>query len=159
MNMGPRRDVVGTCPGYPKQGMKFVSTFHHHWRWGWFPTMDKTTDASDPEYADLMGHRCLPALLSFVMILHPSLIAISVSGGSASWEVIDRDRPDLVWIDDKMQVVDEQYRKELLAYYYDRAAEWNREVSSLTSTTICRPESPCWMWSAAGSTSWWPISG
>jgi alpha-L-fucosidase len=130
VNMGPRRDVVGElAQAIRKQDMKFVSTFHHHWRWGWFPTMDKTTDTADPEYADLYG---APLPRSASLLLHDPEPKpdrefcewwLSLMG-----EVIDRYRPDLVWIDDKMQVVDEQYRKELLAYYYNRAAEWNRDV-------------------------------
>ena len=130
VNMGPRRDVVGELArAIRKQDMKFVSTFHHHWRWGWFPTMDKTTDASDPEYADLYGPPLPPSasLLRHDPTPKPDREFcewwLSLMG-----EVIDRYRPDLVWIDDKMQVVDEKYRKELLAYYYDRAAAWNREV-------------------------------
>ena len=130
VNMGPRRDVVGElAQAIRKQDMKFVSTFHHHWRWGWFPTMDKTTDTADPEYADLYGP---PLPRSASLLRHDPEPKpdrefcewwLSLMG-----EVIDRYRPDLLWVDDKMEVMDEQYRKELLAYYYDKAAEWGREV-------------------------------
>jgi len=43
-------------------------------------------------------------------------------------EVIDRYRPDMIWFDFGLGRIRESYRREVLAYYYNRASEWQREV-------------------------------
>ena len=44
-------------------------------------------------------------------------------------EVIDKYRPDLLWFDARMFTIDEDYRRDFLAYYYNRAQSWGREVA------------------------------
>ena len=49
--MGPKKDITGLmAAAVRKRNMKFIATFHHQWLWGWYPTMDKTVDCSNPEY-------------------------------------------------------------------------------------------------------------
>ena len=37
VNYGPKRDLVGELEGAIKgEGLKFVTTFHHSWEWGWY---------------------------------------------------------------------------------------------------------------------------
>lgn len=43
-------------------------------------------------------------------------------------EVIDRARPDILWQDFNLDAVDEQQRLNFLAYYYNQANSWGREV-------------------------------
>ncbi|MFD9983288.1 alpha-L-fucosidase [Streptomyces massasporeus] len=43
-------------------------------------------------------------------------------------EVIDRAQPDILWQDFKLDAVDEQQRLNFLAYYYNQADSWGREV-------------------------------
>ncbi|MFD8982232.1 alpha-L-fucosidase [Streptomyces sp. NPDC059564] len=43
-------------------------------------------------------------------------------------EVIDRAQPDILWQDFKLDTVDEQQRLNFLAYYYNQAGRWGREV-------------------------------
>ncbi|MET7702393.1 alpha-L-fucosidase [Streptomyces sp. NPDC005485] len=43
-------------------------------------------------------------------------------------EVIDRSQPDILWQDFKLDAVDETQRLNFLAYYYNQADSWGREV-------------------------------
>ncbi|MER6014714.1 alpha-L-fucosidase [Streptomyces bluensis] len=43
-------------------------------------------------------------------------------------EVVDRARPDILWQDFNLSAVDEQQRLNFLAYYYNQAGSWGREV-------------------------------
>ncbi|MGW2380984.1 alpha-L-fucosidase [Streptomyces sp. NPDC001658] len=43
-------------------------------------------------------------------------------------EVVDRARPDILWQDFNLTAVDEQQRLNFLAYYYNQANSWGREV-------------------------------
>jgi hypothetical protein len=43
-------------------------------------------------------------------------------------EVIDGYRPDLMWFDFGIPHVQEHYKREFLAYYYDHAERWGKEV-------------------------------
>ena len=44
-------------------------------------------------------------------------------------EVIDRFSPDLLWFDFGINWIRERYLLDLLAYYYNRAGDWGREVA------------------------------
>lgn len=44
-------------------------------------------------------------------------------------EVVDRFAPDLLWFDFGLGIVPESYRREMLAYYYNKEREWGREVA------------------------------
>lgn len=56
VDKGPNRDVVGEMEtAVRKRGLKFLVSMHHQWLWGWYPTWDHNTDASDPRYASLYG--------------------------------------------------------------------------------------------------------
>ncbi|MFJ6556057.1 alpha-L-fucosidase [Streptomyces luteogriseus] len=43
-------------------------------------------------------------------------------------EVVDRAQPDILWQDFNLDAVDEQQRLNFLAYYYNQAHSWGREV-------------------------------
>jgi len=43
-------------------------------------------------------------------------------------EVIDRYQPDMLWFDFGLRGVQERYRKDMLATYYNREREWGRDV-------------------------------
>jgi alpha-L-fucosidase len=43
-------------------------------------------------------------------------------------EVVDRAQPDILWQDFNLTAVDEQQRLNFLAYYYNQAISWGREV-------------------------------
>jgi len=129
--MGPKRDVVAELEkAIRKGGMKFLVALHHAENWWFYPHWRKEFDTSDPKYAGLYGE--------------PHNLAGDVGGGFfdqdkpsraflEQWkgkilEVIDNFRPDVLWFDFGLGFVQEQYRKEFLAYYYNKAMEWDREV-------------------------------
>jgi alpha-L-fucosidase len=130
--MGPERDVVGELEkAIRKRGMKFMVAFHHAENWWFFPHITGF-DTSDPRYSGLYGK------------VH------DVDGGPEVWrdwykqekpdegflqnwkakivEVVDKYKPDLMWFDFGLQFVREKYRKEAIAYYLNKAVEWNRQV-------------------------------
>ncbi len=43
-------------------------------------------------------------------------------------EVVDLAQPDILWQDVDLDKIDEARRLDFLAYYYNRAEEWDREV-------------------------------
>jgi alpha-L-fucosidase len=126
--MGPRRDIVGEMArAVRKRGLKFIATFHHQWLWGWYPTYDKDVDASMPACSGLYG----PAAPASAF--HPRNDPKPSRQFCELWEakvkeVIDKYQPDLLWFDSRMTIIDDACRKDLLAYYYNRARQWGRQV-------------------------------
>ena len=43
-------------------------------------------------------------------------------------EVVDRYEPDYIWFDFGLRFVHDQHKQDFLAYYYNKEAEWGREV-------------------------------
>lgn len=142
MDMGPKRDIVGEMAiAIRKTDMKFITTFHHQWLYAWYPTLDESTDASNPEYSDLYGP---PAPVShFQGVWDDSLsrgygILTDSSmrphnGFQERWisrlkEVIDNYQPDLIYFDNKMHIIDTDYRLDFLQYYYNKSVGWDKEV-------------------------------
>jgi alpha-L-fucosidase len=148
--MGPKRDVVGELEkAYRKQGMKFITTFHHIENWKFFPHWVKEYDTSNPEYADLYGEthnldwgsekRYVPepALRNWPIYWNdqlwkfqdlPSKAAHDIWLGKIK-EVIDTYNPDLIWFDFALEFVADIYKRTFLTYYHDHAAKRNQEVT------------------------------
>jgi len=119
--MGPKRDVVGELSKAIKaQGMKFVTAFHHAENWFFFPTWDKRYDCSDPRYSGLYG-------MIHPQGQRPSKAFLDQWKGKVV-EVIDKYGPDMLWFDFGLELVTESYKKELLAYYYNKAAADKKDV-------------------------------
>jgi len=121
-NMGPKRDVVGELEKAIKaEGMKFVTAFHHAANWDFFTVWDKSTDAGNPEYADLYGQpheRGEPYIdEDFHQEWYGKLI-----------EVVDKYGPDFVWFDYGLDRIREDYVKDFVAYYYNKASALDKEV-------------------------------
>ena len=143
MDMGPKRDIVGElATAVRKTDMKFITTFHHQWLYAWYPTLDETTDASNPEYSDLYGP---PTPISYFDevwddprgarqegILTDSTLRpddeFHERWISRLKEVIDNYEPDLIYFDNKMHIIDTSMRLDFLQYYYNKAVEWDKEV-------------------------------
>ncbi len=119
--MGPGRDVVGELEKAIKgHGMKFVTAFHHAANWFFFPVWDERYDCSDPQYSGLYG------------VIHGK-DEMPTSKFLENWrgkivEVIDRYDPDFLWFDFGLDIIHEDYVKDMLAYYYNQAAATDKEV-------------------------------
>lgn len=118
--MGPKRDVVGELEkAIRKQGLRFMSAMHHAENHFFF-NHDDQYDTNDPRYAGLYGRPQVkgqpdkPFLDQWIEKLR---------------EVVDGYRPDLVWFDFGLRHIQEHYKREFLAYYYNRGETWGREVA------------------------------
>ena len=125
---GPKRDVVGEMERAVRaRGLKFLASFHHQWKWGWYPTGDPDADCSDPRYSGLYG----PALPSTAWGMSPEPAPDDTF--RADWrakidEVVVRYRPDMLWFDNRMRILGEAALREMVAFYYNRAHDEKREV-------------------------------
>lgn len=137
VKMGPHRDVVGELEkAIRAQGMKYMVALHHAENWWFFPHWVKEYDTSDPRFAGLYGEphnvdgnipKGLPHHVDWWEFERPSQKFLDQWKGKIL-EVIDDYRPDLLWFDFGLKYIQEQYKKEFLAYYYNKAAEWGKEV-------------------------------
>jgi len=119
--MGPKRDIVGELSkSIKRHDMKFVTAFHHMENWFFFPTTDKRLDSSDPRYSGLYGFIHEPYAL-------PSKEHLDRWQGKII-EVIDNYDPDLIWFDFGLELAHESYKKDMLVYYYNKAAERKKDV-------------------------------
>ena len=132
--MGPKRDTVGEMErAIRKQGLKFMVAFHHaenHW---FFPHWNKNCDTSNPEYSGLYGpihdedskinlqwrwtHQAKPSK-EYLDDWKAKII-----------EVLDNYKPDLIWFDFGLGKLPDKYKREMLAYYFNKAEEWEKEVA------------------------------
>ena len=123
---GPCRDITGELEkAIRKRDMKFVATFHHArnslWqkdgKWiGHYSGVKEhhPTLLEDPERALLYGYMPRDAFCDMWL--------------DKLKEVIDKYQPDLIWFDSWLHELPEPYLQRFAAYYYNRAAEWGREV-------------------------------
>ena len=130
MDMGPRRDIAGElAKAIRNRGMRFVTTFHHarnnlyliekdgRKRWTghyefvkrYFPSL-----LDDPKQAILYGY--MPRE-QFLDIWEGKLL-----------EVIDKYQPDLMWFDSWLDEIPDEYKTSYLAYYFNKANQWGKEV-------------------------------
>lgn len=101
------------------QDMKFLTSFHHAFTWVYFANaynFDATAGT-----ADLYTEQ--HALTDFKpsKLFHDRWFA-------KLKEVIDKYQPDVIWFDWWVEELDEEYRKKFVAYYYNQAQKWGKEV-------------------------------
>jgi alpha-L-fucosidase len=119
--MGPKRDVVGElAKAIKRRNMKFVTAFHHAEHWFFFPTYDKRYDCGDPKYSGLYG----PIHEKDAM---PDKPYLDEWAGKIK-EVIDKYDPDFIWFDIGLRAINDFYKLDVLAYYYNYAVAHNKEV-------------------------------
>lgn len=132
MDMGPKRDIVGEMSKAIKgEGMKFITTLHHSWLFGWYTTWDKETDASNPAYEDLYGPIVPPSAWAMAKEEQDPMPGADFN---KRWmdrciEVVDKYQPDLVYFDNRLDIIEEQKRKDFVSYYYNKGEEWGKDVA------------------------------
>ncbi len=125
LDRGPQRDIVGEMEKAVRgRGMRFLTTFHHafnnqhpvgRYQTGYYPHVAGWPTASDdPELRLLYGNM-------------PREEFLDLWKGKL-FEVVDVYNPDLVWFDFVLGDIPEETRKEFLAYYFNKASEWGKEV-------------------------------
>ncbi|MFA6718980.1 MAG: alpha-L-fucosidase [Prevotella sp.] len=131
MEMGPKQDIVAAMQkAIRKQDIKFIIIFHRHWLYAWYPTWDKTSDCFNPKYADLYGPKTPKG--TFVGANKPT-VPLPDAKFNQAWldrlnELMDNYQPDIIWFDNKMDIIGEPYRQQFLANYYNKAKTWKKEV-------------------------------
>ncbi len=132
-DMGPKVDVVGEMQrAVKKQGMKFLITYHRHWLYAWYPTWDETVDAGDPKYAGLYG----PKVPNGSFKMGEREFNASIMAGddfNKEWlarldELMTKYDPDIIWFDNKMNIIEDKYRMQFLADYYNMGIDRKKEV-------------------------------
>lgn len=135
VDRGPHRDIVAEMEqAVRKRGLKFLVSFHHSWLWGWFPTWQEGTDCADPANASLYGPK-LPksargirgARLKYAGDPLPDAAFERVWLEKVE-EVVDGYSPDMLWFDNRMQILSEKSRQKMAAYYYNHAQKTGQEA-------------------------------
>src|SRR5690606_6439279 len=126
-----------------KQGLRFMTAMHHAETWYFYPHWKTQYDVSNPAYAGLYGevHDMQWAGKGHLLDpdpyrpnheefwpkqQKPSKKFLDTWLGKLK-ELIDLYEPDLLWFDFGLKYIHEFYRKELVAYYYNKAEELGRE--------------------------------
>jgi alpha-L-fucosidase len=127
MDMGPHRDILKELSeALRERDMKFVTSFHHAFHWKYYePSYElEKTDTKDPAYTGVdkvyppVHEQGAPASEEFLKMW---LAKVK--------EVVGKYQPDYLWFDFGWQEPEfEPYKKEFLAYYYNKAQDWGRDV-------------------------------
>ena len=119
--MGPKQDIVGSLAAAIRgQGMKFAATFHHSHNWWFFPVWDERFDCAHPANTGIYPR-------PHGKDERPDQEYLD-TWRDKIYEVIDRYQPDLLWFDFGLGAIQERYRREMLAHYYNKERDWGREV-------------------------------
>ncbi|MBK1875312.1 alpha-L-fucosidase [Pelagicoccus mobilis] len=143
-DMGPKRDVVAELEkAIRAKGLKFMTSFHHQWKWGWYPTMDTSTDTSNPEYEGLYGPPVPNSAFGVKGRKAYNPFPAPSHEFAAEWrdkveEVVEAYSPDMIWFDNRMQILPEKYIQEMAAHFYNHS-----EAEGLDYVlTFKRPDMP-----------------
>lgn len=127
-DMGPRRDIVGELEqAIRRRGLKFVVSFHHAFNWKYYEpsyTPDKRHDTEDPACAGIDGLYPSPHEVGA-----PESVEFLQDWEAKIREVIDKYRPDYLWFDfGWKEPAFEDYKKSVIAYYYNQGYKWGKGV-------------------------------
>ncbi len=111
--------------------MKFGVSTHRNWHWSWY-TYDEHFDTVNPRYSGLYGkpHPPTPPIDNRPgEILQTAPPEFLEDWYARTIEIVNRYRPDLLWLEWGVQAREfEPYRRELAAYFYNSAQAWGSEV-------------------------------
>ncbi len=112
-HMGPRLDLVGLlADAIRKNNLKIILSMHHAFNiTGYYSVAPQT---SDPKLQMLYGQQGKEKNEAFWL--------------SKLEEIVDSYKPDVIWQDFNLRAISEPVLLQFLAYYYNRAAVWNKEV-------------------------------
>jgi len=127
VDMGPERDIMGElATAVRKRGLRFVTSFHHAQRWWHFQeSYDlENADTRDPAYAGV--DKIYPPFHE--KEARPTTEYLDFWAAKIR-EVIDKYKPDYLWFDfGWAQPEFDEHKRQVLAYYYNKAAAAGNEV-------------------------------
>jgi alpha-L-fucosidase len=112
-DMGPKLDLVGLLTdAIRKENLRIILSMHHAFNiTGYYSVVPQT---NDPRLQMLFGQQGKKKNETLWLSKHK--------------EIIDNYKPDIIYQDFNLHVISQSVLLEFLAYYYNKAAEWNREV-------------------------------
>ncbi|HVX08007.1 alpha-L-fucosidase [Humibacter sp.] len=121
--IGPQRDVMGDLLAEVDRSWLVAGASTHRAEHWFFMNrgLEFDSDVRDPAYADLYGPALRKEMTPTERFLEDWLLR--------TVEIIDSYRPQILYFDTGIEEPSfEPYIRRLAAYYYNRAAEWGREV-------------------------------
>jgi alpha-L-fucosidase len=130
MKMGPKRDLIGELEkAVRRQGLKFGVSNHGIENFQFVDPPRELLERMKAQKTDLYD----PRWIDFYNVADRSDAAcrkFMVDWFDRNVELIDKYKPDMLWFDNG---IDQRYldplKLHIATYYYNRAAEWGREVS------------------------------
>jgi len=112
-DMGPKLDLVGLLTdAIRKKGMRIILSMHHAFNiTGYYNIVPQT---NHPKLQMLYGQQGKEKNEAFWLNKHK--------------EIIDNYKPDFIWQDFNLHSISQPILLQFLAYYYNKAAEWNKKV-------------------------------
>jgi alpha-L-fucosidase len=127
---GPQRDCIGElAKAFRAEDIVFGASSHRAEHWWFFDQgMYIDSDVLDPQYSDLYG----PASNKRVAETHAEMPDQQFLDDwlLRTCEIVDKYQPEVIYFDWWIcQPVFQPYLKKFGAYYYNRGAEWDKEVA------------------------------
>jgi alpha-L-fucosidase len=112
-DMGPKLDLVGLLTdAIRKKNLRIFLSMHHAYNiTGYYNAVPET---NDPKLQILYGQQGKEKNEALWLSKHK--------------EIIDNYKPDILYQDFNLHIISQSVLLEFLAYYYNRASEWNKEV-------------------------------
>lgn len=143
-DMGPKRDIVGEIErAVKKEGMKFITTFHHARNLQRYSSPEILKNELSKDMKGKETKRFYNSHYPFFSGTFPTsddskLKYLYGNIPEQQWleniwlgklkEVIDNYDPDLIWFDSWLNCIPDSYQQKFCAYYFNKADERNKEV-------------------------------
>ncbi|MGC4235810.1 MAG: alpha-L-fucosidase [Niabella sp.] len=145
-NMGPHIDFIGELgKAVWKRGLKFGVSNHRMEHWDFmYPQLKIKTDLFNPQYADFYGPPQQPPVRKQPQageeVIEDQHEAPQSKAFQEEWlarcqELVDKYKPDMFWFDNGVNSRKlDSIKLRFAAYYYNRAAQWKKQVSISTKS-------------------------